>query len=63
MKKNCLFFIKTKEKALKRADYYILEIKYNNLIKIAKIFYDICYPCDFCESTLHYDNMENIFCQ
>ena len=57
MKKNCLFFIKTKEKALKRADYYILEIKYNNLIKIAKIFYDICYPCDFCESTLHYNNI------
>nr|DAF66730.1 MAG TPA: 50S ribosomal subunit [Caudoviricetes sp.]DAZ45652.1 MAG TPA: 50S ribosomal subunit [Caudoviricetes sp.] len=32
-------------------------IKCNNLIKIAKIFYDICYSCDFCESTLHYDNI------
>lgn len=57
MKKNCLFFIKTKEKALKRADYYILEIKYNNLIKIVRKFCDICDICDFCESTLHYNNI------
>nr|DAI89330.1 MAG TPA: hypothetical protein [Caudoviricetes sp.] len=57
MKKNCLFFIKTKEKALKRADYYILEIKYNNLIKV------ICDICNSYENVLYHDNMENIFCQ